>query len=100
MDIDLDAAKAARREASKEGPVVVFGGQRFPLQPELPFEAAEHLLYGRLREAIALIFNGGHEEFMALKPSTEDLRLLLDVELPKAYGSEDLGESPASLAQS
>lgn len=39
--IDLDAARAARKEANGEGPVVRFGGQDYELPAELPFAVLE-----------------------------------------------------------
>lgn len=39
--IDLDAARAARREGKGEGPVLKFGGKEYQLPPELPYEALE-----------------------------------------------------------
>lgn len=41
MTIDLDKARAARREAAGEGPEVVFGGKSYHLPVELPFEVLE-----------------------------------------------------------
>lgn len=41
MAIDLDKARAARREALGEGPTLVFGGKTYQLQPELPFGVLE-----------------------------------------------------------
>lgn len=41
MTIDLDAARAARREGKGKGPVLKFGGKEYQLPPELPFEALE-----------------------------------------------------------
>lgn len=41
MTIDLDAARAARREGKGKGPVLIFGGKEYQLPPELPYEALE-----------------------------------------------------------
>lgn len=41
MTIDLDAARAARREGKGEGPVLKFEGKEYQLPPELPYEALE-----------------------------------------------------------
>ena len=93
--IDLDAAKAARREARGEGPTVVFGAQEFTLDAEIPFEVTEHLAEGRVSEAVALLLGDSHEAFMASKPSVEDLMMLFE-QLTTAYGLETLGNGQAS----
>lgn len=41
--IDLDAARAARREADDTGPVVRFGENEYELPVELPYSALEAL---------------------------------------------------------
>lgn len=41
MAIDLDAARAARREAKGESPVVKLNGKEYQLPVELPYEALE-----------------------------------------------------------
>lgn len=99
MRIDLDAAKAARREARGEGPTVVFNGREFTLQAEIPWEVTELFSDGKVNEAVRLLLGDAHEEFMAAKPSVEDMRILLE-ELTKANGLDDLGESSASAASS
>jgi hypothetical protein len=41
MTVDLDKARAARREVEQEGPEVKFGGRTYRLAPELPFAVLE-----------------------------------------------------------
>lgn len=41
MTIDLDKARAARREVKGEGPVILLEGVEYKLSPELPFETLE-----------------------------------------------------------
>lgn len=43
MAIDLDAARAARREAKGDGPVVKLDGKDYQMPPELPYEALEYM---------------------------------------------------------
>lgn len=111
MKIDLDAARAARREANAEVPVLVLNGQEHALPAELPFEVAE-LLSGldpesvktdpaaaadRVGRILEAMLGDAHEAFLASKPSIDDILALVDG-LAEAYGLEDLGESQASPA--
>lgn len=41
MAIDLDKARAARREAQGEGPEIIFGGVTYELSTEIPFGVLE-----------------------------------------------------------
>lgn len=109
MKIDLDAARAARREAAGESPVIVLNGKEIALPAEIPFDAAARM--GRMAKAVeakdndALMDDFGvwlkallgpaYDEFMAAQPSVNDLMALAEG-LVKAYGFEDLGESQAS----
>lgn len=109
MRIDLDAARAARREATQEAPVIALGGQDFVLPIELPFEVAD--LLGQMAVAkergdqggqavavvqmVRLLLGEGFDEFMKQNPSLDDLLALMDG-MTRAYGVEDAGESPAS----
>lgn len=111
MRIDLDAARAARREAAGEGPVVIIGGKEIACPAELPFEVAD-CIGGLSEEAIRedpigagasikkvldALLGDAQEEFMKQSPSIDDILALLDG-LLKSYGLEDLGESQASAA--
>lgn len=113
MRIDLDQARAARREARGEGPTVIIDGKELELPSELPFEVAEGLSglseesirdnpaasAGAVHRVLGALLGDASEEFMASKPSIDDVLALLDG-LLKSYGMEDLGESPASAASS
>lgn len=96
MRIDLDAAKAARREARGEGPIVVFGTKEFTLDAEVPFEVTELLAAGQVSEAVKLLLGDSHEAFMESKPSVEDLMVLFE-QLTTAYGLESVGNGQASV---
>lgn len=113
MTIDLDAARAARREAAGAGPEVVFKGERFTLVPEIPYKVAENISRVAaataegdasssavaVTEVLRALFDGEWDRFEALNPSVSDVQLLLE-EAMKSYGfasAEDgLGEPQAS----
>lgn len=113
MKIDLDAARAARREASGEPPVIVFGGKELELTFEIPFEVAERMgsmgvalenqdgneLSNGFRDVLKLLLGDHFDEFMAQRPSVPDLMAMVDG-VVKAYGFADLGESQASAGSS
>lgn len=104
--INLDAARAARREKSKTEPKVVFGKKTFTLPVEIPFAAVEQL--GKLdpndpttsseivSRFIAILFGDQYEDFERLQPSTEDIQFLMEA-LASSYGFESPGESQASV---
>ncbi len=106
MAVDLDAARAARREAKGEAPKVVFGGETFDLPIEMPFEIVEEL--GRLQSAgedgtlagqavlavVHLLMGDQYKAFMAHRPSMDDLTELANGAM-KEYGFGP-GESRAS----
>ena len=108
MKIDLDAAKAARREANGEAPTVVFGGKEYELPVELPFEVATSMagldeesikadpsLVGeKINAVVSILFGTSVEEFMGGAPSMNDLMALIEG-LSGVYGL-DAGESQAS----
>lgn len=83
--IDLDAARAARREAQGEAPTVVFGGETFVLPPELPYTALEALrgmadtetAPGAMVDLTRALLGDGYERFTALDPSMEDVTELV-----------------------
>lgn len=113
MTINLDAARAARREAAGEGPEVVFRGETFRLVPEIPFKVAENISKVAqaaaegdssssavaIIEVLRALFDGSWDRFEALNPSVADVQLLLE-EAMKSYGfasgEEGLGEPQAS----
>jgi hypothetical protein len=100
--IDLDAVRAARREAEAQAPSVKLGGKVFELPVELPFGV--FLLLPELRNedtsvaavsaVVRELFGEKHDEFMALGPSMEDLEALLNGVMEE-YGLNP-GESEAS----
>lgn len=90
-DLDLDALRAERLEAVGER-AVFFGGRRWVLVPEVPFELSE-AWSRRLRTRVAellLADPGEAAEFMACKPSNTDFDLILE-----SYGTTP-GKSSAS----
>lgn len=105
--VDLDALRAARREANKEAPAVTLGGQRFELPIELPLGAVAAL--GRMfsheddpgilgeetLNVVRELLGDQYDDFMSHRPSMEDLEAMLNAVMPE-YGFETPGESPAS----
>lgn len=113
MAIDLNAGLAARREALKESPTVIWGDppQTFVLPVEMPFAVVEHL--GALARADASdnaaqadalldvmrdLLGDQYEAFMSHRPSMKVLEQLLD-EAATEYGL-DPGKSSASMPSS
>lgn len=109
MSINLDSARAARRESGKEAPTVVFGKKTYTLPVELPFPVVQQftaMAGDRLKgDAVAVnaalesIFRNlfgqkQYEQFMAAGPSLDDLTELLQG-LAAEYGVTQ-GESSAS----
>lgn len=110
--VDLDAARAARREAGGEAPVIVIDGEEFILPVELPFAIMDDLarlfkakddkeaLAELSVEALPVITRGllgsDYERFIAHRPSVDDFLVLFEGVMG-AYGlSDDVGESSAS----
>jgi hypothetical protein len=87
MAIDLDAARAARREAKGEGPRVIFGGISYELSPELPFgvlEAMRELMSddnekapGALVDLTRALLGEHYDAFKATQPTVDDLNELI-----------------------
>jgi hypothetical protein len=104
--VDLDAARAARREAKGEDIIVRFGGNDFTMPPELPFEVVEVL--GDIRDAgedaprmanaifqmFQILLGDQFETFKAARPSMDDLNAMLEGVMAE-YGVT-LGEQEAS----
>lgn len=114
MKIDLDAARAARREASGEpAPTIFFSEKEFTLPLEIPFEVAERMgkmgaaaesnnnleVADGFRDVLRLLLGEQFDEFMSFRPSAQDLMALVDG-VVKAYGFADAGESQASATSS
>lgn len=108
--IDLDAARAARRETSGTGPTATLGGEEFVFPVEVPFAAAQILgdvataqeagdvakVMGAVVSFLeALLGPEDYARFREHRPSLQDLMSLIEG-LSKAYGFGDPGESPAS----
>lgn len=107
--VDLDAKRAARREARGEPIVLVFGGEDFELPVELPFdvlEALPALASGAQAETAgafialvrSLLGDEAFTRFVAHRPSLDDFVELADAAFT-AYGA-DQGNSSASRSQS
>lgn len=108
--IDLNAARAARREAKGAPTVQVsLGEETFVLPDEMPFAVLEAV--GELEQAqkdndgakvaksistMARAFLGDqYDRFAALAPSADDVMAMFEQVSENAYGVT-LGESPAS----
>ena len=86
MAIDLDKARAARREEKGEGPLVVFGGTTYELSPELPFGVLEAMrgltlgdehAPGALSDIARALLGEHFDAFLATNPSVDDLNELI-----------------------
>lgn len=98
MELNLDAARAARDEVRGEAPKVIFGGETFTLPAELPMDYVWTLGEDDMA-TLKTLFNGQLDRFKALKPTREDL-LALIAGVPKLYGLASEGESSASAGSS
>lgn len=103
MSIDLDKARAARREAQGAGPSVVFGGETFALPVELPVAVIElfavPVVTGDvLLKMVHAFLDGRYDDFMAHDPSVNDLNVFVEG-LMTEYGAS-VGESVASGSSS
>lgn len=87
MAIDLDKARAARREARGQGPEVIFGGMTYELSSEIPLAVLEAFrgLGGENPDPSALadiakaLLGKHYDAFMAMDPppSVDDLNELI-----------------------
>lgn len=95
MSIDLDAARAARREANGSAPQVRFGGRDFVLPVEPPWELSQVGLRleasataretnAAMLDLLRVLFRDQFDDFLALGPSSTDLTVLIE-------GDEKLG---------
>lgn len=112
MKIDLDAARAARREAAKEQPTITLNGKTFTLPLELPLSLAEAFIgFGDIQDdevdmkipgilagVMRSLLGDQYESFMAEGPSLDDLMVILNG-MKETYGV-DLGEQLASAGSS
>jgi hypothetical protein len=79
--LDLDALRAAREELQGgSGPtVVLFGGEKFELPSEPPWDFALALSRGEQEGAFSLLFGEeGFARFLAMRPSSRDLEALIE----------------------
>ena len=95
MDLDLDAARAARAEVRGEAPTITIGGETFTLPPELPMRYVWTLVDGEDMDSLKVLFDGQLDRFLATDPTREDI-LALVAGIPELYGLASEGESPAS----
>jgi hypothetical protein len=80
---DLDAARAARAEATRETFPFVFGGDRYEVKPtdEWSLDTAALLSEGDVAAAVPLLLEGGDEAFAKLRANGAnlgDLRVLFE----------------------
>jgi hypothetical protein len=108
--VDLDALRAARREAAGEAPTVTFKQKTFQLPAELPFAVPEALMdiavatdsgnsqaiAEGVSRALKALFGGDFVAFMDLGPSMQDVQELFPAVLGEYGMDADLGESLAS----
>jgi len=106
--LDFDAARAARREAKKEGPKFKLGGKTFKLPVELPFDVPEALgevakavdakddaaITAAISMALRLLLGKDYDRFRETRPSMEDVQVVLKGTLT-AYGIGGLPEPSA-----
>ncbi len=91
--IDLDAARAARREAEQKGPVVKLDGQEFELAVEMPFGVLEAFrsmadpaaAAGAMAQLGKALLGEHYSTIVGLGLSVDDLNVLLDGVM-KEYG--------------
>lgn len=94
MELDLDAARAARAETRTEPHHILFGGQKFKLPVELPWDYFEILDTGDMKEALRFLLDDQFDEFWTHVPSPDDMKELA-TGIPRLYGFGS-GESSAS----
>jgi hypothetical protein len=76
---DLDAAKAARREALGDAPEVQFGGVVYALPVEMSYSAAMALQRNDLDAGLVhLLGADAYDSFMESEPSMEDIVDLIE----------------------
>lgn len=98
MPIDLDAARAARREQRGDGPVVVFGGEEFAFPVEIPMTVVAMMTQDItpvvMLDVIREFLGDRYDAFMSHQPSPDDLSTLVKG-IMEEYGMTP-GESEAS----
>lgn len=95
-ELDLDAARAARNEARRKAPQIIFGGERFALPVELPWDFMDVLDSGDMKAAMGMLLNGDFERFWGHGPTTDDMKEVAQ-HVAQLYGfGGGKGESSAS----
>jgi hypothetical protein len=95
IELDLDAALAARREVEQEPKAFKLGGKRFELPFELPNKVTEFWRIGEIVQGLQVLLGEQWEDFDALLPSTVTMQKLLEG-IVEGYGFADMGESEGS----
>jgi hypothetical protein len=88
--VDLDARRAAVREAKGEHIVIKFGGREFHGPVEMPLTFGAAMAEMDLPEAARILFGDDGADFLALGPTIEDFTALMEgygIELPESSGS-------------
>ena len=104
--LDLAAARAARREARGEAPVLDFGDVQFPLPIEILYSHVEAFMQGQMDGLRALVHDGAEDGDKAVKAFNEidwsvaDL-LAIDEWLGEVYPelSEQTGKAQPQRSQ-
>lgn len=94
MEIDLDAARAARAE-TREPKWVLLGGKKWDLPAEMPWDYVELVDGGDVKGALRLLLADQFDGFWAQGLSADDLKEATR-QIPRMYGFGGPGESSAS----
>lgn len=96
---DLDAARAARREALGEAPEFTFGGQTFVLPVEMPYSAALAADAGEVNIFLSMLLGeDAYGEFVSNEPATEDVKALSEWILKEYEGMAAVPDEKAGTA--
>lgn len=98
-EIDLDALRAARQEASGEPHFVKFGGDRFHLPFEIPVDVGLALADADYWTALQVVLGDQFDAFKTKRPSQEDVLAFLG-EMLRLYRVGGIPEAEASDASS
>jgi hypothetical protein len=95
MNLDGDAARAARQEVEAEPKTMTLGGKTYELPNELPIRFATNAAKGEWEAAMTALLNGKAQQFLD-DASDKDIVQWLLPELTKLYAGTSEGESSAS----
>ncbi len=98
MNFDLDAARAARTEATKEENTFTFEGETYSIPPEIPWKAWKALVRNKTDECMAEVLGKDNWAQITEDASTEDVNALLDHML-ETWGLKGDGEEKDSKAK-